>query len=133
MPELETAQAAGLIASGPPDLTTISVGGQPNMLRFAPNGARAYVALRQAGLAVIDTATRTLVTTNAVQRTVPIGRSPVVHAIDEDGARVYVADTGDSGVATTVYVLDTLNNSVLGTIAVGATPADIALGLAPRA
>src|SRR5207302_7542702 len=66
--------------------------------------AHAYVAnLGADSVSVIDTAT------NAVVKTVPVGRNPISVAITPNGATAYVVNLG----ADSVSVIDTATNAVV--------------------
>ena len=98
---------------------TIAVGSIPIGIAVTPNGSRVYVT-NEGGVirtvAVIDTATNTL-----IGSPIPVLSYPVGIAITPNSARAYVANFA-SDVAT---VIDTSLNTVTGTIAVGSGPTGI--------
>ena len=116
----------------------------PSGLRVSHDGSKLYVALNTAHqLAVIDTATRTVVARVAV------GIHPYTTVISADGSKVYVSNWGGrvpgptdvtdgmfpivvdprTGIPNngTVSVLDTASNTVVKNIAVGLHPCGMAL------
>ena len=113
-------------------LATIPVGPIPFApigIAITPDGTRVYVT--NAGdpfdrangtVAVIDTATDTVVAT------ISVGILPEAVAITPDGTRAYVANTGTS----TVSVIDTASLNVVSTIRVGKSPWGVAIGPPPR-
>ena len=95
---------------------TISVGGYPQRIVVAPNGARAYATISDSGLvAVIDTAA------NAVRAQIPVGAGAASLAISSDGGSLYVVH------ADMVSVVDTATNAVTTTIPVGGASQQIAV------
>ena len=63
------------------------------------------------------------VATSTVIATPTVGDGPQAVVIDPSGARAYVANTNDGSIT----VLDTTDNSVVGTISVGAQPVALAM------
>jgi uncharacterized repeat protein (TIGR01451 family) len=99
-------------------VTTIPVGSSPNGLAVAPNGARVYVANRNAdSVSVIDTSSNTVVAT------VNVGSFPVEAVLSPNGKRLYVTNFFDN----TVSVVDTAFNTIAATIDVGSGPQGIAV------
>jgi len=98
-------------------VTTIQVGGDPDVIVSVPDGSRAYVTSRNSGtITVIDTNPRSLVF-NKVVSTIQLDGNPGMIAVTPDGTRAYVTSR-NSG---TITVIDTnpgsLNfNKVVSTI-----------------
>lgn len=90
-------------------VTSISVSpGTPNRIAVTPDQAFAYVTLSDVGqVAVIDTATNTLVTT------VLVGVNPQGLAVTPDGAFVYVANSASSAALS---VISTATNTVVASV-----------------
>jgi YVTN family beta-propeller protein len=116
-----TNQITLLIISTATNTVTSSVPlgvGVPMQIAFTPNGARAYIAISQAAfsvvtagttrVAVVDTATRTLVTS------IPFGAiyGNIGVAVNPSGTLVYVTDRGESD----VYIVSTATNTQAGFI-----------------
>jgi YVTN family beta-propeller protein len=102
---------------------------EPHGVAVSPDGTKVYVTisggiafsngveLRLDRVAVIDTATNTVIATT------PVGSFPVGVSVTPDGRKVYVANSGDNNVS----VIDTARNTVTTTIPVGGSP--IAFGV----
>jgi YVTN family beta-propeller protein len=92
--------------------------GPPQYLAFAPDGKRLYVSIfndpdRSINrVAVLDTATNTVVTT------IKVGSRPFALAVSPDGSQIYVPNH-DSG---TISVIDTASNSLVTDIRVKPNP-----------
>jgi YVTN family beta-propeller protein len=123
----------------------IAGGPHPSGLTLDANGSHLYVALNMTNeVAVIDTATRTVLTRVAV------GTYPYTAVISGDGSKVYITNWGGKvpgandvtdgmfpvvvdkrtgiPISGTVSVLDTASNTVMKTIDVGLHPTGMALG-----
>lgn len=85
------------------------------IIGFTPDGARAYVSLRDENkVAVIDTVLRKKVAAVAV------GRNPIQLYITPDGHYVYVANQGtEADPDNSVSAIDTTSNNVIATIKTG--------------
>jgi YVTN family beta-propeller protein len=81
---------------------------RPENVAFSTDGTRVYVARGDSTVAVIDTATRTVV------KTVAIGGDPGALAVSPDGKSVYVVDSHNGR----VLILDTATNLVVQSITV---------------
>jgi YVTN family beta-propeller protein len=90
-------------------VSTIQVGGDPDVIVSVPDGSRAYVTSRNSGtITVIDTNPRSLVF-NKVVSAIPVEGSPGMIAFTPDGTRAYVPSR-DSG---TISVIDTNPSSLV--------------------
>ncbi|MDD4911772.1 MAG: hypothetical protein PHP57_05705 [Sideroxydans sp.] len=61
--------------------------------------------------------------TNALFKTIPVGKFPTALAVNNTTNRAYVANTGDN----TLSVIDTLSDTVLTTLPTGANPVGVAV------
>jgi YVTN family beta-propeller protein len=127
-----------------PEISISIPSSAPSGLRVSRDGSKLYVALNTAHqVAVIDTATRSVITRVAV------GIHPYTTMVSADGSKVYVSNWGGRvpgptdvtdgmfpivvdprtgiPVSGTVSVLDTATNSVAKTIEVGLHPCGMAL------
>ena len=86
-------------------IDTITVGPSPWGIAITPDGRRAYVASRTAGIVVIDTSTNTVITT------IPDSAMPLGVAIPPDGSRAYV-----SNALASVSVVDISTNTIVTNI-----------------
>jgi len=92
--------------------------GPPQYLAFAPDGTRLYISVFNDpdhsinGVAVLDTATNTVLTT------IKVGSRPYALAVKPDGSQIYVPNH-DSG---TVSVIDTKTNTLVTDIRVKPNP-----------
>jgi YVTN family beta-propeller protein len=100
-------------------VATIAVGTYPCAVAVSPDSARAYVANLDSGLAVINTATNTVIDT------IPVGHYPCAVAVGTDGTHLYVTNQNDH----TVSVIDTTTTpaTVSATIPVGDFPDTVAV------
>ena len=111
-------ELAGVIATIP---VGTSLFGGGSGVAITPDGRRAYV-VAQAVLAVIDTATNTVVSHPDV------GPSPAAVAISPDGRRAYVTNAwGFDTFAGSIVVIDTATGAVIDTIVYGAVLMSIAV------
>jgi YVTN family beta-propeller protein len=80
---------------------------QPNTIRIAPDGSRAYVgshvATPNAPIYVID------LTTNTVIATIPVGAFPACIELTPDGSQLWVTSRGDSNMT----IIDTMTNTIV--------------------
>ncbi len=95
-------------------------------IAITPDGRHAYVpffsnAMQSENVAIIDTATNTVVKTVLVE-TNPAGTSPGGVAVTPDGKYVYVTNSINS-----VAVINTANNTVVKTVLVGTSPGGVAV------
>jgi YVTN family beta-propeller protein len=101
------------IASNTVTATIANVGANLHQIVVTPDGTRAYVTTKtqremdQVGLAVIDTATNTVIAK------IPIQGGTFAVAVNNTGSAVYAVG------ATDVFVVDAASNEVVATIPVG--------------
>lgn len=93
--------------------------GFPWGIAISPNGERAYVTFTNGHLAIIDTATDTIVKTVNV----PFYAGGI--AVSPDGSRLYLVDVPAAGGG--LSVLNAKSGAVIATIPVGPDPLDVAL------
>jgi YVTN family beta-propeller protein len=107
---------------------TIPVGLTPAGVPVNPAGTRVYVSNYADGtVSVIDTATKTVVTTVRLgpcpnPSSGIISCAPAGLAVSPDSARVYVAHliaSGNTGSTGAISVIDTVNNTVAATLPIG--------------
>jgi YVTN family beta-propeller protein len=97
--------------------TTVPVGNNPTAMAEMPNGQKLYVLNKGSGdLTVINTVD------DSVATTIPVGSSPAWIVARSDNARIYALDAGG-----TIYDIDTLTDSVRGTVATGGSGANFVL------
>jgi YVTN family beta-propeller protein len=96
----------------------VPAGDTPAFVVVAPNGRKAYVANRDAGVVtVIDT------TVDRVTATIPVPAGPPQFlAFSADGRRIYVSIWNEARTIAAVGVLDTTTNSITATIPVRTRP-----------
>ena len=88
------------------------------MVAVTPDGKHAYVSTDASLVAVIDTATNTV-----VGSPIPVGTYPWGMAITPDGKRVCVTNL----LSNDVSVIDTATNTVVATVPVGTEPYRVAI------
>jgi len=84
---------------------TVSVGNQPVAMAEMPNAQKLYVVNQGSG-----TVSSINISGFSVAKTIPVGSAPVWAVARSDNAKIYVLD--NSG---TIYEIDTLSDTVLGT------------------
>jgi len=110
----------------------ITVGGSillccnPTGIAIAPSGAVAYVAMTDSTVAVLAVDLADNVTDTGTRIFIPGGPPPPLLgvpgiAFSSDGAQAYVSNF----ISNTISILDTVTNSVVGTVTVGNGPAGI--------
>ena len=108
-------------------LSTIALPSAPTAVVVSPvpNQNRAYVAM-SSGVAVIDTASNTVVDLNTTTTTVDVikvGSGPSALAINPTGTRLYVSN----GSSNTVSVVDLTTNKEISKVTVGLQPSGLAV------
>ena len=108
-------------------LSTIALPSAPTavVVSPAPNQNRAYVAM-SSGVAVIDTASDTVLDLNTTTTTVDVikvGSGPSALAINPTGTRLYVSN----GSSNTVSVVDLTTNKEITKVTVGLQPSGLAV------
>jgi len=108
-------------------LSTIALPSAPTAVVVSPvpNQNRAYVAMTS-GIAVIDTASNTVVDLNTTTTTVDVikvGSGPSALAINPTGTRLYVSN----GSSNTVSVVDLTTNKEITKVTVGLQPSGLAV------
>lgn len=99
----------------------IQIGGAPAGLALNPAGTRLYAGdIIKSSVGVIDTQSATVVAT------APAGAGAIAVTSNPAGTRVYAANFG-GGQGTTVSVINTSNNTLASTIAVGNSPHGLAM------
>jgi YVTN family beta-propeller protein len=81
----------------------------PASIAITPDGKRAYIGQATSNIAVLDTAT------NSIIKSIPVGGAPCDMAISPDGSRLYVMGTSPLAMA----VIDTATNTALAPVIVG--------------
>ena len=99
--------------------TAINVGGAPDAVVMAPDGATAYVLTVGGTVIPIDTST------NRAGTPIPVGMTAYGMAIAPDGKTIYVTSEGID--ATTVTRINTSTNTVESPISVGAGTGAVAI------
>lgn len=105
-----------------------NIGGLPVGVAILPNGTRAYITELGGAVAVIDTATNTLLSTITIP-SVPVAPQfsqaplPIGIAITPDGTKAYVADL----YGNTISVVNTTTDTVVVTIPAGGYPIGVAI------
>jgi YVTN family beta-propeller protein len=103
-------------------------------IALSPNGALAYVTEPSTDVLVVVSTW-----TGATVARVPVGDTPSGLAVSPNGAQVWVANTGlsvagpNSSTNDSVSVISTATNTVVGTVAVGLSPIDVAFSPDGRA
>ena len=115
-----TVSVLNLVALRPE--TTLQVGPHPVALVASPTRNEIFAvsqgsAAGRGSLAVIDAEA------NRVVATVALGRAPSAVAIDRQGARIYVANSGSNNIT----VVEAATRRVLGTVGAGEAPGAIAV------
>lgn len=91
----------------------IPTGSAPTGVAFSPDGSRAYVANQlDNNVSVIDVASSQVVATISTG-----GLSTFAVQVSLDGSRLFIGTNG-----TTVFIVDTGNNQIIGSAEVGAAP-----------
>jgi YVTN family beta-propeller protein len=97
-------------------LGSVSVCSGPYQQVVNATGTRIYVVCSSGNVAVVDSATFT------VLATIPVGTTSRGIAITPNGAQVWVSNSGSNNVS----VIDTTTNTVVATVAAGTTPWGVA-------
>jgi YVTN family beta-propeller protein len=111
----QTSHNVSIINTATNAVTSLTVGGRPWGVAFSPDGAKAYVDT--GALAVIDTATNTVIATVGVGNN---SRCVVVHPV---ASFAYVTNQDSN----TVSVINTATNTVSATIPVASAPYGLAI------
>lgn len=115
-----TVSVLNLVALRPE--TTLQVGPHPVALAASPTRNEIFAvsqgaAAGRGSLAVIDAEA------NRVVAAVAVGRAPSAVAVDRQGARIYVANSGSNNIT----ILNAATRQVLGTVGAGEAPGAIAV------
>jgi YVTN family beta-propeller protein len=102
-------------------IATIAVATQPMQLAISQDGTRGYLTAAPATVQTIDLVNRTPIAS------IVTGTNPNAIVLNAAGTRAYVAYAGDS----TIRVIDTTTNTVVGAVALGASKAPNGLVLSP--
>jgi YVTN family beta-propeller protein len=98
----------------------------PSGVTILPNGSRAYIAMTNSTVAVLNIDSADNVTDSGIRISIPGGTPNTFYgtpgiAASGDGTRVYVSNPFTS----TITILDTNTNTIVGTVPVGFGPAGI--------
>ena len=97
--------------------TTVPVGTNPTAMAELPNGQKLYVLNKGSGdVTVINTVD------DSIAATIGVGSSPTWIVARSDNARIYALDAGG-----TIYDIDTLTDTVRGTVSSGGSGANFIL------
>lgn len=101
----------------------------PSGVTITPDGSKAYIAMTNSNVAVLNIDTADNVTDSGIRIRIPGGTPDTFYgtpgiAVSADGTRVYVSNPGFS----TITILDTSTNTIVGTVPVGIGPAGIGVG-----
>ena len=103
-------------------IATMPVASQPDQLAISPDGTRGYLTASPSTVQVLDLVNRTVITS------VVTGNLPNPIVLNAAGTRAYIGYAGDS----TIRVLDTATNMVVGSVSLGTNKAPNGLVLSPN-
>jgi uncharacterized repeat protein (TIGR01451 family) len=103
-------------------IATMPVASQPQQLAISPDGTRGYLTASPNTVQVLDLVNRSVITS------VVTGNLPNPILLDAAGTRAYIGYAGDS----TIRVLDTATNAMVGSVALGTNKAPNGLALSPN-
>lgn len=103
-------------------VATMPVASQPQRLAVSPDGTRGYLTASPNTVQVLDLVNRTVIAS------IVTGNLPNAIVLNAAGTRAYVAYAGDS----TVRVLDTTTNTMVGSVALGTNKAPNGIVLSPN-
>ncbi|TDR47387.1 putative repeat protein (TIGR01451 family) [Tahibacter aquaticus] len=103
-------------------VATWPVATQPQRLAVSPDGTRGYLTASPNTVQVID------LVSGSIVKSIVTGNLPNAIVLDAAGTRAYVAYAGDS----TVRVIDTATNTVVGSVGLGSNKAPNGIVLSPN-